>query len=380
MEKKTLGLYLHIPFCRSKCLYCDFYSIPRPSEDLMRRYSTAMQRDLAARSAQCGDYTVDTVYFGGGTPTLLPEGELEAILSAVAAHYHLAPDAEITAECNPATVTRERLLSWRRAGLDRLSIGLQSIHPKELKALGRLHSFSDFITVYNDARDAGFDNLSVDLMSGIPGQSLADYLATVDAVAALGPEHISAYGLIVEEGTPFGNMGERLTLPDEEDAREMFFSGIQALEGYGLLQYEISNFARPGYESRHNLKYWSCDPYIGFGPAAYSDFLSVRSGNSRDALAYIEGRDIECEREIPSENDRMCEYVMLRLRLTKGIDVGTFRSRFGADFEEMFGKKLSRYLPMGLLRRTPAGYALTPEGMYVSNSILSDILDFDVSP
>lgn len=378
--EKTLGLYLHIPFCRSKCLYCDFYSMPRPEEDLMRRYSQAMQKDLLRHAEACGEYMVDSVYFGGGTPTLLPKGEVEAILSAVARYYHLAPDIEITAECNPTTVTRERLSSLRRAGLNRLSIGLQSIHQSELKRLGRLHSFSDFCQTYSDACDAGFENLSVDLMSGIPGQTVESYLATVEAVAALAPAHISAYGLIVEEGTPFGNMGERLELPDEEAAREMFFSGIEALETHGILQYEISNFARPGYESRHNIKYWNCAPYIGFGPAAYSDFLSVRSGNSRDVLAYIEGRDIEIEREIPSQNDRMCEYVMLRLRLKKGVDIREFQSRFGADFEETFGKKLSRYLPLGLVKRTSLGYALTREGMYVSNAILSDILDFDATP
>ncbi len=343
----------------------------------MRRYSNALQRDLIGRARECQGYTVDTVYFGGGTPTLLPEGELEAILSVIAKHYHLSPNAEITAECNPATVTYERLISLRRAGLNRLSIGLQSAHPMELRALGRLHTFSDFLTVYNDARNAGFSNLSVDLMSGIPGQTVESYLASINAVATLEPEHISAYGLIVEEGTPFGNMGEYLVLPDEEIAREMFLLGIDALRSHGILQYEISNFARPGYESRHNLKYWNCDPYIGLGPAAYSDFLSVRSGNSRDVLAYIEGRDIEEARETPSHRDRMNEYVMLRLRLNEGIHVSDFDTRFASDFEEAFGARLARYLPMGLVTRTETGYALSPEGMYVSNSILSDILDFD---
>lgn len=373
---KTLGLYLHIPFCGSKCLYCDFCSLPHASSELRTRYVDALCRDLAAWSARCSAYTVDTVYLGGGTPTVLSAEQLERIAETLFLHYRIAENAELTVECNPATASRETLARMRRAGFNRLSIGLQSIHDAELQALGRLHDFARFYETWENARAVGFDNLSADVMFGIPHQSVDSYLQTLECLCDLSPAHISAYGLIVEEGTPFFRMADRLPLPDEETTRTMYFDGIRYLASRGLAQYEISNFARTGYRSRHNLKYWCCEEYLGFGPAAYSDFDCARFGNTRDVFAYIEGKTILAEHEVPSFAERINEYVMLRMRLRDGISRAAFEERFQRSFDETFGRALKKFVPMGLVERTSDGYAFTPEGMYVSNAVLSDILDF----
>ncbi len=336
----------------------------------------ALCRDIAARGAECRDDTVDTVYFGGGTPTILQPVLLLRVLETLRTHYRIAPTAEITIECNPATGSREGFAELRRGGFNRISIGLQSTHENELRALGRLHSFSDFCKTYDDVRAAGFENVSLDLMSGIPEQTLASWQTTLERAVSLSPEHISAYGLIVEEGTPFYRMQERLRLPDEECARSMYFEGVALLEAAGYRQYEISNFAKCGYESRHNLKYWDCQPYLGFGPAAYSDFGGVRFGNSREVADYIAGRPILEETEAPSKTARINEYVMLRMRLLEGVSKAAFESRFGEDFDALFGDRFEKYVPLGLVEQDRDRIAFTKEGLYVSNAVLSELLDF----
>ena len=342
----------------------------------MAEYVTALYRDLRAHAPACREYTVDTVFLGGGTPTTLPAYLLKDLMGEIYKYYNVAPDAEITAECNPITGERELFARMRAAGINRLSIGLQSAHENELKALGRLHSFEIFAACFADARAAGFDNISVDVMSGIPHQTPESRQETLEKVIALGPEHISSYDLIIEAGTPFARKRATLSLPDEEAARRMYLEGIEFLSQKGYAQYEISNFAKLGYESRHNLKYWSCDEYLGFGVAAYSDFGGERFGNSRDIEAYIAGRDITEERGTPDQNERINEYVMLRFRLCEGLDVAAFESRFGISFEETYGKKLTPFLSAGLVRREGGRYFLSREGMLVSNTILSEILDF----
>lgn len=373
---KTLGLYIHIPFCRSKCLYCDFCSFPRQDEGKMVAYVSALCRDLQKYAPVCRDYTVDTVFLGGGTPTTLPAYLLKELMGEIFKHYNVSPNAEITAECNPVTGERELFARMRAAGINRLSIGLQSAHENELKALGRLHNFEVFATCFADARAAGFENISVDVMSGIPHQTPESRQETLQKVLALSPEHISSYDLIIEEGTPFARRIDTLQLPDEDAARQMYLEGVEFLAENGYTQYEISNFARPGYESRHNLKYWNCDEYLGFGVAAHSDFGGVRFGNSRDIEEYIVGSDITEESGTPDLNERMSEYVMLRLRLCEGISVAAFDSRFGVSFEEIYGKKLAPFVSSGLVVRKEGRYALSRQGMLVSNTILSDILDF----
>ena len=297
-------------------------------------------------------------------------------MQAVRDAFLLAPDAEITAECNPRTGSPSYFRRLRALGFNRLSIGLQSAHKEELKALGRTHTLDDFCRTAESAREAGFANLSADVMLGIPHQTKESYLDTLRALLALSPDHVSAYGLSVEEGTPFGRMGDRLVLPDEEQTREMYLLGATLLEANGLLQYEISNFAKKGYESRHNLKYWNCEEYLGLGPAAYSDLFGERFGNSRDLAAFLAGRDITTERETPSREERLQEYVMLRLRLTEGIVEEDFSARFGTSFADRFSAPLAPYLARGLVLRTKDGYALSREGMLLSNAILSDLLDF----
>ena len=377
---KTLGLYIHIPFCRSKCLYCDFCSFPRQSEEKMNEYVSALLRDLQAYVPACRDYTVDTVFLGGGTPTTLPAYLLRELVGEIYKNYNVSSNAEITAECNPVTGERELFARMRAAGINRLSIGLQSANEKELKALGRLHNFDIFATCFADARAAGFENISVDVMSGIPHQTPESRLETLQKVLSLAPEHISSYDLIIEEGTPFAKSLDKLPLPDEEACRRMYLEGIEFLAQNGYGQYEISNFARSGYESRHNLKYWDCDEYLGFGVAAHSDFGGIRFGNSRDIDAYIAGRDITEEKGTPDQNERINEYLMLRFRLCEGVDASAFESRFGFSFEETYGKKLAPFIKSGLVCQEGSRYFFSREGMLVSNSILSEILDFAPQP
>ncbi len=373
---RPLGLYLHIPFCRSKCLYCDFCSFPHADEERMATYVAALCRDLQKYANACCEHMVDTIFLGGGTPTTLPAHLLEELMGQIYKNYRVEPNAEITAECNPVTGERELFARMRAAGINRLSIGLQSAHKKELKALGRLHNFDIFATCFTDARAAGFDNISVDVMSGIPHQTPESRRKTLQKILALSPEHISSYDLIIEEGTPFARKADTLPLPDEDAARRMYLEGIEFLAENGYAQYEISNFARPGYESRHNLKYWNCDEYLGIGVAAHSDFGGVRFGNSRNIEGYLAGCDITEEKAVPDKTERINEYVMLRFRLCEGVDVRVFENRFGVSFEETYGKKLAPFLSSGLVRCESGRYYLTREGMLVSNAILSEILDF----
>ena len=371
---QSLGIYLHIPFCESKCRYCDFYSMPHRPAELKTAYVEALCRDLARRAADCTDFVVDTVYFGGGTPTSLSPADLARILQIVTDQYHVTQDAEITTECNPGTVDADGLRTLRAAGFNRISIGLQSAHEKERKELGRLHDFGQFETVWNIARQVGFSNLSADVMFGIPHQTPESFLQTLETVCGLSPEHLSAYALTIEEGTPFARLAGTLPLPDEDATREMYLSMIGFLRGKGLEQYEISNFARPGYESRHNLKYWNQTPYLGFGPAAHSDFGGKRIANARDLDGYLAGKDISSSEE-PTESEREDEFVMLSMRLCKGLSSGAFAERFGRDPTEYLDR-LRTYLPGGFVHPTADGFAFTSEGFLVSNSILSEVLSF----
>ena len=376
MQEKRLGLYIHVPFCKSKCAYCDFCSFPLQSESVFFAYTEALCRDLAAWGEKCHGYTVDTVFFGGGTPTLLPSTLLTRILATVSENYRLSEGAEITVECNPATASRAALAALREAGFNRLSIGLQSAHDAELRALGRAHTVRDFEETFADARAVGFSNISADLMLGIPNQTPDSWRQTLRFLCQLRPEHISAYGLSVEEDTPFGRMGDRLILPHEEQVEEMYFEAVDSLDKHGYRQYEISNFARDGYASRHNLKYWKCGEYLGFGPAAHSDFDGCRFGNSRDLDAYLAGKSIRESEEYPREAERLTEAVMLGMRLSDGIDLDALAARFGSEAARRYENRLSSYLKGNFVRKTERGYSFTTKGMYVSNTILSDILDF----
>ncbi len=375
-QKPTLGLYIHIPFCRSKCLYCDFCSFPHRDEGTKGAYLSALRRDLIQISKTCTDYHVDTVYFGGGTPTLLHGEQLADLLETVATHYALTPNAEITAECNPVTESRPLFDTMRKAGFNRLSVGLQSIHDRELKALGRTHRYGDFLQTLSDADAVGFDNISADLMFGIPEQTADSFSKTLDAVAMQGLKHLSVYSLIIEEGTPFWRMKDRLSLPHEDAVADMYEAACATLEEKGFSQYEISNFARLGYRSRHNLKYWNYDPYLGFGLGAYSCFQGRRWGNSGDLSAYIEGKDITEESELLSAREEMNEYVMLRMRLNEGVEKQAFLDRFGISFDACFGTRFAPFQGSGLIQEDDTRLSFTTRGFALSNTVLAQVLDF----
>ncbi len=379
-----LGLYIHIPFCRSKCLYCDFCSFVGRSGDERERYIDALCREIAARGTK--EYTVDTVYFGGGTPSLLSAGQVGRILSAVRESFALDGDVEITLECNPMIGRNvegavpygvlEYFADLKKIDVNRLSIGIQSAIDTELKLIGRRHSFEDARCTFFAARDAGFDNISVDLMLGIPSQTADSLACSVRALCELSPEHVSIYSLQLEEGTPLYRMREKYDLADDDTAAEMYELVVGAMREAGYCHYEISNFARVGRESRHNSKYWALDEYLGLGIAAHSDFLGKRSENTQDMDAYLSGRWLLCEQEI-SVREREFEFLMLGLRTQQGISKSEFYVRFGVNFDEKYGSAVEKFDKIGYFARNDDRVALNERGFEVSNSILEQILDFD---
>lgn len=373
---KSLGLYIHIPFCIRKCNYCDFCSFPGSGENRMIAYTDELRRRMAKAAEKCLSYTVDTVYFGGGTPTLLPLSCWETLMRCIRKNYTVSTDCEITCECNPATADRAYFSTLRRLGVNRLSMGLQSAHDHELSLLGRAHGFADFRVCFQDAREAGFDNVSVDLMYGIPDQTVTSFEKTLQEVVALSPEHISAYGLKIEDGTPFARNQSSLSLPDEDTEWELYRLCSRLLARHGYRKYEISNFAKKGYHSRHNLRYWQRKDYLGFGVAAHSCFKGERFGNSRDLGAFLAGESIEEERVTLSHWDELYEYLILGFRLADGIEEGAFVSRFGMTFAEYY-PKTEELIRQGFLQRRDGHIAFTDRGFFVSNAILSDLPEPD---
>ncbi len=372
--KKSLGLYLHIPFCLKKCNYCDFCSFPDAGGAKMSAYTDELLRRLEKSASDCAEYEIDTLYFGGGTPTLLPLADWERLLAKINSAYDLSPDCEITCECNPATADLSYLSALRRLGINRISIGLQSASDRELALLGRAHSFEDFLLCFSDARAAGFDNVSVDLMYGIPEQTLESFENTLALVVSLSPEHISAYGLKIEEGTPFFRQKDHLSLPEEDTEFNMYHLCSELLARNGYEKYEISNFAKPGKESRHNLRYWKRQDYLGFGVAAHSCFRGERFGSSRNLNAFLRGEDITTERAVLTHTDELYEYLILGLRLTKGISETEFTQRFGCSFERFY-PRTDELILQGYLKKTDGRIAFTDRGFFVSNTILSDLPD-----
>ena len=374
--KRPLSLYIHVPFCVQKCSYCDFCSFPRRSEEEKARYVSRIIEDLHGFAPSASEYVVETVYFGGGTPTLLQVSDFTAILSTIAEHYALSRDAEITAECNPGTVDFAYLSALRQSGVNRLSVGLQSANENELRLLGRIHTAEDFLHTVKDARRAGFTNLSADLMFGIPDQTVESFRETLSFVLRAALEHISVYGLKIEEGTPFYARRDALIFPDEDAEEQMYLDAVSMLRGGGLLRYEISNFARPGYLSRHNYAYWTGQDYVGFGPAAHSYFAGERFSNSRDFAAYLRGESIEDSRDRITHEEALREHVMLHMRLEAGVSVAAYDRLAGESgaFLARYGDAMQTYACHGFIRETDDGFAFTTKGFRVSNYILSEIL------
>ena len=375
---KPLGLYVHIPFCKQKCAYCDFYSLSG-NEGLMDDYTAALCAHLTETALFAAGHTVDTVYFGGGTPSYLGEKRLVQVLKTILKKYRVDRKAEITLEANPDSAgDRKALKALRKAGFNRISLGMQSACDEELREIGRVHTMDQVRGAVEAAREAGFDNLSLDLIYGLPHQTQDRWAANLAAAVDLAPDHLSCYGLKVEEGTPLYTRRDDAGLPGDDEQADMYLYTVDYLRRFGYFQYEISNFARAGRESRHNLKYWTLGEYAGFGPGAHSDFGDVRYAYEKDLAGYIRG--VREGTPMLSENDRIppldrdTEWLMLGLRTVRGLDP--------KEFEQRFRRRFSMFLVF-LTECEKAGYAvceedrwhLTPKGFLVSNQIIGGMLD-----
>ncbi len=393
----TLGLYIHIPFCAKKCAYCDFYSLTESSKQLMNDYIDAVIRHMKeaaeytgktaslkkaklAYMAQRSDFVVDSIYFGGGTPSLLGVPRLKKLLSAIFKFWEVSNNAEITFEGNPESLEQKSLKKLKKAGFNRISIGVQAVQPELLEVLGRIHTVEQAADSVRAAQNAGFDNVSVDIMYGLPKQTAQMLADTVTSVASWGVQHISMYGLKLEENTPLYNA--RPVLPDDDEQMLMYLDMVELLRQKGYEQYEISNFAQPSRFSRHNMKYWILEPYIGFGAAAHSDFGGKRYGHVRSVSEYIEGvlkkDSVIAEMEEISPIERAGEYVMLGLRTARGISGNEYTRRYKVNFD-ILEKKLERLKKYELAVQEGDRWRLTAKGFLVSNRILTELLESPVT-
>lgn len=375
-----MELYIHIPFCVRKCAYCDFLSAPA-DQDTIGRYMECLEKQLVRQAASFKNRVIDTVYIGGGTPTILRIEQLSRLLAAVQEHFALAAGAEITVEANPGTITAGKARVLADGGVNRVSLGLQSASERELRLLGRIHTYDDFLRSYGLVREAGIRNVNVDLMSALPGQTITSYEKTLHQVLSLHPEHISAYSLIIEEGTPFYEQyraDEKLrdegeephVLPSEESERAMYELTGALLADYGYERYEISNYAKAGFACRHNIGYWTGEEYLGLGLGASSYIEENRFCNTADLRAYLEEDFAPREVQHLSKTDRMAEFFYLGLRMTAGVAKAEFVRRFGLSAEAVYGDVLNELTAQELLADTGTHYRLTPCGRDVSNQVL----------
>ena len=398
-NKRPLGLYLHFPFCVRKCRYCDFLSFPS-GEAGRKIYLERLKEEIKARGAIYQDYNIETLFIGGGTPSLMTGQQLTELLDTVRASFHVSPVGEWTMECNPGTTDAETLRIYRNAGINRLSFGLQSMNDEELKYLGRIHTAKQFAENYQAARRVGFENINIDLMSALPGQTTASWLDTLNKAAAFEPEHLSAYSLIIEEGTPFwdlygddrsgeadadgiiadGVVGQQgkaaiLTLPDEDSERQMYHLTKRILAEKGYERYEISNYARKGFECRHNLIYWQRKDYLGLGLGAASMVGNRRFSNVSDMTSYMHDWSY-CQEEILDRKAQIEETMFLGLRCTAGVSDRMFTEKFGQSMMDIYGDIIRKYLSEGFLIYNPSDgrLAFSEAGTDVSNWILSDFL------
>ena len=373
-----LGIYIHVPFCRSKCQYCDFYSVTCKDDKLLDGYRDAVCAHIREAGILAPEYVVDTIYFGGGTPSLFGAEGMAAILATIRKAFKVSSSAEITFEANPDSVSDRLLRRLRSEGFNRVSLGIQCDDDGILKKIGRPHNYAQAVSAVQRIRKFGFKNLSVDLMYGLPGQSLQAWEKTLQNVLSLRPEHISCYGLKVEEGTPLYEYQEFCNLADDDTQADMYLSAVEILRQHGYRQYEISNFCRKGNVSRHNLKYWNGDPYLGFGPNASSDFSGQRFTVIRDLEGYIRGMKtggpVLQDVQTLADRERAGEYLMMRLRTVSGIDPKEYEKKYLLPFAPL-EKSLMQCKERGLAAKTFDGrWHLTPNGFLVSNSIISDLL------
>ena len=376
-NKTPLGIYIHVPFCRSKCLYCDFYSLPTKDDKLMENYMNAICAHIKEAGALAPGYLVDTIYFGGGTPSFFGAEGMSTILTSIRRSFDVSGDAEITFEANPDSVSEALLRRLKAEGFNRVSLGVQNDDDELLKKLGRPHNYDQVVTAVQRIRKAGFQNLSLDLMYGLPGQTLESWVDTLEHVLQLAPEHMSCYGLRVEERTPLYQIKDLCHIANDDTQADMYLAMVEILQRNGYRQYEISNFAKKGKYSRHNMKYWMGGEYLGFGPDASSDFAGKRFSIVRSLPDYIVGirsggqvlRELQ---EIP-RRERAGEYVMLRLRTVGGIEEEEYEKAFLLPFaplkEVLENYRKHRYVSVSENGR----YHLTPEGFLISNTIITDL-------
>ena len=384
---RKIEVYIHIPFCVKKCDYCDFLSCP-VDDETKEKYVTALYKEIEWAKECLEEYQVDTVFIGGGTPSILDGQQIEKIIESLRRAAKISDDAEITIECNPGTLDKEKLEAYKSAGINRISLGLQSANDDELKTIGRIHNYDEFVESYKMAREARFKNINVDLMSALPGQTVESYKETLEKIVALNPEHISAYSLIVEDETPLKDRVESgsVELPNEDDEREMYYLTKEILEKNNYKRYEISNYAKDGYECRHNIGYWKRVEYLGFGVGAASLFKEKRFSNTSDITRYINmlERDVmnadevwesinESE-EILQPKDEMEEFMFLGLRMTDGISKSDFKEIFGKDIDSVYGDVLEKLEKQGLICLNDDIIKLSDKGIDISNIVLANFL------
>ena len=379
VDKTPLGIYIHIPFCRSKCRYCDFYSLPEKNEKLMKLYLKTVCTHIKESGSLAPGYRVDTIYFGGGTPSFFGARGMIKILNTLRKHFDVDSKAEITFECNPDSVTPRLLRRLRREGFNRVSLGIQCDDDEILKTIGRPHNFDQAVKAVKMIRRAKFHNLSLDLMYGLPGQTLQAWEKTLHNVLRLNPEHISCYGLKLEEGTYLCSHQDEFDFADDDLQADMYLAAVDVLRREGYRQYEISNFSKRDMMSKHNLKYWFGGEYLGFGPDASSDFAGKRFAIVRSLKEYAEGIRYggqvmrEMQEILPRE--RAGEYLMLRLRTTAGISREEYERKFLLSFDPI-AKAMDKFcLHNWAMSNGKGGYRLTPEGFLVSNTIINELLD-----
>ena len=385
---KEMELYIHVPFCIKKCAYCDFLSAPAGEEE-RQRYVETMIKEIQGYRKKYQEYCVTTIFVGGGTPSVLSGEQIKEVFNALRASFVIDAQAEITIEVNPGTVTEEKVEAWMQAGVNRISIGLQSVNDEELQMLGRMHTYKDFLNTYHLLRDKGFNNLNIDLISAIPGQTLESWKKTLSTVAELEPEHISAYSLIVEEGTPFytiygeggadGNLESMVQpLPDEETERFIYEETETILQKYGYDRYEISNYAKPGYACRHNEGYWRRVNYLGVGLGASSLIENQRFRNFSTYDAYMDAiqnqKLFHEEVESLSVTDEMEEFMFLGLRMMSGISREVFQKKFGKKIETVYEKQIQQLKKDGLIEFVENRIRLTKRGIDISNYVFEQFL------
>lgn len=377
--KKDLGLYIHIPFCVKKCEYCDFLSW-NAGEEERQQYVAALLSEIESYREFAKGYRVSTIFIGGGTPSVLLPKQMEDILQKIYEIFELERRPEITVEVNPGTVDEEKLQCYKENGVNRLSMGLQSVKDEKLRLLGRIHTYQEFVESYELARKAGFDNISIDLISSVPGQTLQEWKEELETAAAQNPEHISVYQLIIEEGTPFYEKYAEHPelLPDEETSREIYLWTGKFLKEAGYEQYEISNYAKPGKESRHNLKYWERGDYLGLGLGAASMVRNIRMSNTKDMRTYLERCDkpktMREDVQFLEEPRQMEEFMFLGLRKTRGVSKKEFKRIFGREMDMVYEKALHKCLENGMLLEHKDRIFLSEEGTLLSNMVLSEFL------